>query len=199
MQTIERPSIQMVSAALAGSMVMQNPGLLAFVIPQPTLQIATGASSRNQGQFSYAISGVDPQEVYQTAGKLMGKFVMEGAGKYFLPLMQGGVSNDMFLQTPQLKIDILRDQAASYGVSPTNIETLLRNSYSQNYVYLIKQPTNQYQVILEAQDKQSRRAAEPRSALHQIRTMAVAHQVAWLSRRRKMGLDARAVSRVRLS
>jgi HAE1 family hydrophobic/amphiphilic exporter-1 len=152
MMTVEQPSIQMVSAALAGSMVMQNPGLLAFIIPQPTLQIATGASSRNQGQFSYAISGVDPGEVYETAGKLMGKFVMEGAGKYFLPLMQGGVSNDMFLQTPQLKIDILRDQAASYNVSPTSIETLLRNAYSQNYVYLIKQPTNQYQVILEAKD-----------------------------------------------
>src|SRR5262249_20939851 len=55
-------------------------------------------------------------------------------------------------QTPQLKIDILRDQAAGYGVSPSNIESLLRNAYSQNYVYLIKQPANQYQVILEALD-----------------------------------------------
>jgi len=146
------PDIQTVSRELAGSMVMKNPGLLAFVIPQPTLQIATGASSRNQGQFSYAISGVDPNEVYDTAGKLMMAFMMQGTGKYFLPIMQGGISNDMFLQTPKLKIDILRDQAASYGISPTNIETLLRNSYSQNYVYLIKQPTNQYQVILETKD-----------------------------------------------
>ncbi len=153
LMTVERPSIQQVSAALAGTMVMQNPGMLAFVIPQPTLQIATGASSRTQGQFSYAVSGVDPKEVYETAGKLNMKFMMEGAGKYFLPIMQGGVSNDMFLQTPQLKIDILRDQAASYGVSPTAIETLLRKSYSQNYIYLIKQPTNQYQVILETRDQ----------------------------------------------
>jgi HAE1 family hydrophobic/amphiphilic exporter-1 len=77
----------------------------------------------------------------------------EGAGKIFLPMMQGGVSNDMYLQTPQLKINILRDQAASYGISPTRIETLLRNAYSQNYVYLIKKPTNQYQVILETADQ----------------------------------------------
>ncbi|CAN5484644.1 multidrug efflux RND transporter permease subunit [soil metagenome] len=148
----EHPSIQVVSRELAGSMVMKNPGMLAFVIPQPTLQIATGASNRNQGQFSYAISGVDPKEVYDTAGKLMFAFMSQGAGKYFLPLMQGGISNDMYLQTPKLKIDILRDQAATYGISPTNIETLLRNAYSQNYVYLIKQPTNQYQVILETKD-----------------------------------------------
>lgn len=148
----QHPPIQTVAREVAGSMVMSNPGMLAFVIPQPTLQIATGAASRSQGQFSYAISGVDPKEVYETAGKLNMAFIMEGAGKYFLPMMQGGVSNDMFLQTPQLKIDILRDQAATYGVSPARIETLLRDSYSQNYVYLIKQPTNQYQVILEAKD-----------------------------------------------
>ncbi len=148
-----QPSIQTVTRELAGSMVMHNPGMLAFAIPQPVLQIATGAASRNQGQFSYAISGVDPKEVYETAGKLKAAFVKEGAGKYFLPIMQGGISDDMYLQTPQLKINILRDQAASYGISPTRIETLLRNAYSQNYVYLIKEPTNQYQVILETADK----------------------------------------------
>jgi HAE1 family hydrophobic/amphiphilic exporter-1 len=124
------------------------------------LQIATGASSRNQGQFSFAISGVDPNEVYATAGKLFGALMMEGAGKIFLPVQQGGISSDMYLQTPQLRIEILRDQAASYGISPTRIETLLRNAYSQNYVYLIKRPTNQYQVILEVNDKER---AEPQN------------------------------------
>ena len=124
------------------------------------LQIATGAASRNQGQFSFAISGVDPNEVYETAGKLMRRVLHGRGGKFFLPMMQGGVSNDMFLQTPQLKIDILRDQAASYGISPTRIETLLRNAYSQNYVYLIKRPTNQYQVILETADQ---RRSEPQN------------------------------------
>jgi HAE1 family hydrophobic/amphiphilic exporter-1 len=146
------PSIQTVTRELAGTMVMQNPGLLAFALPQPVLEIATGAARRNQGQFSYAISGVDPNEVYSTAQKLKMAFIKEGAGKYFLPMMQGGISDDMYLQTPQLKINILRDQAASYGISPTRIETLLRNAYSQNYVYLIKEPTNQYQVILETSD-----------------------------------------------
>ena len=89
----------------------------------------------------------------QQPANSVGAFMMEGAGKVFLPVMQGGVSDDMYLQTPQLKVDILRDQAASYGISPTRIETLLRNAYSQNYVYLIKRPTNQYQVILETEDQ----------------------------------------------
>jgi hydrophobic/amphiphilic exporter-1 (mainly G- bacteria), HAE1 family len=145
-------SIQTVGGQLAGAIVGGNPGLLAFLQPQPVLQISTGAASQSQGQFSYAISGVDPQEVYSTAGKLF-YALMGGAGKIFLPVMQGGVSSDMYLQTPQLQIQILRDQAASYGISATRIETLLRSAYSQNYVYLIKRPTNQYQVVLEVDDK----------------------------------------------
>jgi HAE1 family hydrophobic/amphiphilic exporter-1 len=63
------------------------------------------------------------------------------------------VSSDLFQHTPQLKINILRDQAKMYGVSETHVLTLLRNAYAQNYVYLIKKPDDQYQVILEVQDE----------------------------------------------
>ena len=52
-----------------------------------------------------------------------------------------------------LKIEILRDQAKLYGISATRILKLLHDAYSQNYVYLIKRPNDQYQVILEADDK----------------------------------------------
>jgi HAE1 family hydrophobic/amphiphilic exporter-1 len=147
-------SIQAVAQQVQFGIMGTNPGLLAFMIPQPVLSISTGAASRTQGDLSFAISGVDPAQVYATSDKLMAKF-MPMAGKLFLPL--GGVSNDLSNQpaynNPNLKIDILRDQAASYGVSATRIETLLKNAYSQNYVYLIKRPTNQYQVILEVKDK----------------------------------------------
>jgi HAE1 family hydrophobic/amphiphilic exporter-1 len=52
-----------------------------------------------------------------------------------------------------LKINILRDKAHTYGVSASAIETLLRNAYSQNYVYLIKKTDDQYQVILETREQ----------------------------------------------
>jgi HAE1 family hydrophobic/amphiphilic exporter-1 len=145
-------SIQTVSQQIAGMIIGTSPGLLAFLQPQPVLQISTGAASTTQGEFSYVISGVDPAEVYDTANKLF-YALMGGAGKIFLPVQQGGISTDMYLQTPQLQIQILRDQASSYGISTTRIETLLSHSYSQNYVYLIKRPTNEYQVILEVEDK----------------------------------------------
>jgi HAE1 family hydrophobic/amphiphilic exporter-1 len=62
------------------------------------------------------------------------------------------VSSDYFDQTPNLDIEVLRDQARTYKVSESRILGLLRNAYSQNYLYLIKKPEDQYQVILEARD-----------------------------------------------
>lgn len=144
-----KASIQTVAGDLMMRTATHTTGLLTFLIPQPVLQISTGATARNQGDIQYSISGVNPKEVYETAGKLMGAFY-QGVGTVFAP--QGGVSSDMFLQTPNLQIEPLRDQAATYGVNTTAIEALLNHAASQNYTYLIKRPTNQYQVILELDD-----------------------------------------------
>lgn len=144
-------SIDTVRNDLVKRIMMTTTGLFAFLQPQPVLQISTGATSRNQGDIQYTISGVNPGAVYEAAGKMMGAFYAK-QGDLFLP--QGGVSSDMFLQTPNLQIEPLRDPAATYGVNTQSIETLLRQSYSQNYSYLIKKPQNQYQVILEVQDAQ---------------------------------------------
>ena len=62
------------------------------------------------------------------------------------------VSSDYFFNTPNLDIELRREQAKLYGVSEARILTLLRNAYSQNYLYLIKKPDDQYQVILEVED-----------------------------------------------
>src|SRR5262249_41673315 len=62
------------------------------------------------------------------------------------------VSSDYFANTPNLDLEIRRDQSKMYGVSEARILSLLRNAYSQNYLYLIKKPEDQYQVILEAAD-----------------------------------------------
>src|SRR5947199_10445703 len=62
------------------------------------------------------------------------------------------VSSYYFNDTPNLDVELRRHQAKTYGVSETRILTLLRNAHSQNYVYLIKKPEDQYQVILEMED-----------------------------------------------
>ena len=109
------------------------------------MQISTGVTSQNQGQYAFSVSGANPEQVYEVGQKLMAK-LMTYPG--FL-----SVSSDFYNNTPNLDIDIRREQAKTYGVSEARILTLLRNAYSQNYLYLIKKPEDQYQVILEMQDE----------------------------------------------
>ena len=139
----ERPPIQQVAGQLMGKM-SSMPGVVAFLRPFPVLEISTGATNQNLGQYAYSISGVNGDQVYDISQKLVNK-LREYPG--FL-----SVTSDFFNNTPNLDIGIRRDQAKMYGVSEARILTLLRTAYSQNYLYLIKKPADQYQVILEAED-----------------------------------------------
>ena len=138
-----RPPIQEEVAKMMGNMGA-IPGVMAFLRPFPVLEISTGATNQNQGQYAFSISGVNPAQVYDASAKLQAK-MQEFRG--FLT-----VSSDYYNNTPNLDIEIRREQAKMNGVSEARILSLLRNAYSQNYLYLIKKPTDQYQVILEAED-----------------------------------------------
>lgn len=151
-----RAPIPAVVGKLAGELA-SIPGIFPFLRPIPVLQISTGATNQNQGQYAYALSGVNAEEVYQVAGRLVAK-LREFPG--FATL-----STDYFANTPSLDVEILRKEAASYGVSVGRIQSMLRNAYSQNYLYLVKKPEDQYQVILEVSDA-SRKRAEDLSLLY---------------------------------
>jgi HAE1 family hydrophobic/amphiphilic exporter-1 len=146
--TNERPPINYVAGRLMGQLhgVVNS---LAIMIPQPVLQINTGATATATGKYAYAISGIDRDQVNLAAMKLIGKmrtFTVNGMPGF------ASIQPDMYEHTPQLEVHILRDQASTYGVSTATILNAIRQAYSQNYVYLIKEPEDQFQVILEAQD-----------------------------------------------
>ena len=145
-------------AQIAGSMFNRVPGVFTIFNPQPVLQISTGASANNSYDFTYAISGVDPKEVYEASGRLLEKF---HAFKGF----QQPVMTDYYNNQPNLNVHIRRDQASMYGVSVSRIESLLFNAFSENYLYLIKKPTDQYDVILTTTD-QSRRNPQDLAKLY---------------------------------
>ncbi|HEY5405035.1 MAG TPA: efflux RND transporter permease subunit [Pyrinomonadaceae bacterium] len=140
----ERKPIQEVTAEMMGKL-NSIPGVFTFLRPFPVLEISTGVTSQQQGQYGFAVSGANPSEVYGVSQKLMAK-LMTYPG--FLT-----VSSDYYHNTPNVNIDLRRDQAKTYGVSEARILSLLRNAYSQNYLYLIKKPEDQYQVILEIEDE----------------------------------------------
>jgi hydrophobic/amphiphilic exporter-1 (mainly G- bacteria), HAE1 family len=139
----DRRPIAEVTGEMMGKLNMV-PGLGTFMRPFPVLEISTAVTNQNQGQYSFTVSGANPSEVYEVGQRLKEKL---DAYPGFL-----SVSSDLYNHTPNVNIDIRRDQAKTYGVSEARILTLLRNAYSQNYLYLIKKPEDQYQVILEMDD-----------------------------------------------
>src|SRR5881296_1408740 len=128
------------------------PGITAVLQPNPVLQINVGATSQTQGQYAYTLDGIVPEDVYAAADQLMAKL------KNFKGF--ASVRSDYYNSTPNLTVDIDRERAATYGVSTSAVQSLLRTAYSQNYVYLIKQPEDQYQVILEVKDNERAKPAD---------------------------------------
>ncbi len=145
------------------------PGAMAFLQPKPVLQISTGATANTQGQFAYALSGIDPKQVYERRRQV------DGARCTQYPGISCSSTRTFINHTPNLQIDILRDQAKLYGVS----ETRILNSAAQRLLAELHLPDqeadDQYQVILEVKDIRS--LASPQDlehAVHQERTTASA-------------------------
>ena len=141
----ERANIETIAAELRKA-CGGIPGVFPTLNPQPVLRIDIGATGSSFGRYTYVLSGINPAEVYAAADKLEKK-LREYDGFASPP------RSDLFRNTPNLEINIDRDRAGLYGVSTTQLESLLRAAYSQNYVYLIKQADDQYQVIVEADDQ----------------------------------------------
>ena len=141
----QRPPITQVIGQLAHQLA-QIPGIIPLLRPDPVLQISTGATKNNQGQYAFSISGVDATQVYQAAEQMIAKC------RQFPGF--AAVSSDYFANTPILGVNLNERQLQSYGLTNLNVEQLLKNAYSQNYTYLIKTPIDQYKVIVEAEDRQ---------------------------------------------
>jgi hydrophobic/amphiphilic exporter-1 (mainly G- bacteria), HAE1 family len=141
----KRPPITQVITEITHQLA-QIPGIIPLLRPNPVLQISTGATSNNQGQYAFALSGVDANQVYQAAQKMIAKCLQYPGF--------ASVSSDYFGNTPTLGVNLNQMQLQSYGLNNLTIGQLLKNAYSQNYTYLIKTPIDQYKVIVEAEDTQ---------------------------------------------
>ena len=142
----DRAGIEQVAAELRAA-TGGIPGIFPTLNPSPVLQINIGAAGSQFGRYSYVLSGINPEEVYAAADAF-------GAKLKSYDGFVGPPRSDLFRNTPNVEIKIDRDRASLLGVSTTKLQSLLRAAYSQNYVYLIKEPDDQYQVILEVDDRE---------------------------------------------
>jgi HAE1 family hydrophobic/amphiphilic exporter-1 len=141
-----RAPIAEVNKRITAEIRRQVPGVVPLIQPYPTLEIDTGATSNMQGQYAFQLTSTDPDLLYQTAEKLVARLQKT---KGFAE-----VSSDMRMNTPFEELEILRDQAYSYGVNVADIENTLAAAFSQGQASQIQTPLNVYWVIIELMDSQ---------------------------------------------
>jgi len=114
-------------------------GITLYMQPVQDLTIE-GTVSRTQYQF--ILQDADPAQLAEFTPKLVDKLRE-------LPGLSD-VSSDISAQGLSVFVDIDRDQAARFGITPATIDNALYDSYGQRIVSTVFTNSNQYRVILEA-------------------------------------------------
>jgi multidrug efflux pump len=114
-------------------------GITLYMQPVQDLTIE-GTVSRTQYQF--ILQDADPAELAVWTPKLVDKLRTN--------TLFGDVASDISAQGLSIFVQIDRDQAARFGITPATIDNALYDSYGQRIVSTIFTNSNQYRVILEA-------------------------------------------------
>jgi multidrug efflux pump len=117
----------------------QLTGVTLYMQPVQDLTIE-GTVSRTQYQF--ILQDADPAQLAEWTPKLVDKMRQ-------LPEFSE-VASDISAQGLSVFVEIDRDQAARFGITPATVDNALYDSYGQRIVSTIFTNSNQYRVILEA-------------------------------------------------
>ncbi len=114
------------------------PGVAVYVRNEPVINVG-GRTSK--GLYQYTMTSADLPTLYAAAQAAEKK--MKGLAAVV------DVTTDLQIANPQASIEIDRDRAALYGVTPEQIEQALYNAYGSRQVSTIYTANNEYWVILE--------------------------------------------------
>jgi HAE1 family hydrophobic/amphiphilic exporter-1 len=133
----ERPPIDQIMGDLRQKL-SGIPGLRAFPQIPPSIRIG---GQLTKALYQFTLFGSDLKELYTVAGGLEQKFRE-------IPQLVD-VNSDLQITSPQLRVEIQRDRAATLGITPQQIEDALYSAFGTRQVSTIYTPTNQYFVIME--------------------------------------------------
>jgi HAE1 family hydrophobic/amphiphilic exporter-1 len=147
-------------------------GLRVFMNNPPAINIGSIAGTSD---YQMVVQGSDMNVLYTEAQELEAK--MRDS-----PLFRD-VSSSLELRNPEIQINILRDRAATLGVSPQQVETALYNAYGGRQISTLYGATDQYFVLLELDPRFQRDINALRSLYVQSNTgrMVPIHAVADVS------------------
>ena len=132
-----RPHVDRIIQRLRGKL-NSVPGISAFLQNPPLIRIG-GTFSKALYQFT--LQGPDLQELYKWVPIVQTNMAA-------LPGFQD-VTTDLLISSPQVFVDIDRDQARALGVTASQIEEALYTAYGSRQVSTIYSPVNQYWVVME--------------------------------------------------
>ena len=135
----ERESATVVMARLRQK-ATQVPGMQAFFQSIQNLNIG-GRPSKSQ--YQYTLQSGDTEALYRLAPEMRDNIAK-------IPGLLD-VTTDLYIKNPQMTVDIDREKAAVYGVTVDQVRNQLYNAYGARQVGTIYMPSNDYQIILEAQ------------------------------------------------
>ncbi|MDB5568743.1 MAG: acriflavin resistance protein [Tardiphaga sp.] len=135
----ERDSAQVVMTRLRQKATVV-PGLQAFFQSIQNLSIG-GRPSKSQ--YQYVLQSGDTETLYRVAPEMREKIAK-------VPGLLD-VTTDLYIKNPQMTVDIDREKAAVYGITVDQVRNQLYNAFGSRQVGTIYMPTNDYQIILEAQ------------------------------------------------
>ncbi len=118
----------------------QVPGMQAFFQSIQNLNIG-GRPSKSQ--YQYTLQSGDTESLYRLAPEMRDKIAQ-------VPGLLD-VTTDLYIKNPQMTVDIDREKAAVYGITVDQVRNQLYNAYGARQVGTIYMPSNDYQIILEAQ------------------------------------------------
>lgn len=129
--------------------LLKFPDGFVFMMPMPVLKLSAGGEETAAGsKYSYTLRGDDRDKLYAVADKLLLR--LQGMTHVF-----NSVQSSVKINMPQLNISILRNRAATLGITPLEIEQALALAFAQGRTTTFTTDNDQYDVMVElAKDHQ---------------------------------------------
>jgi len=124
--------------------IVSIPGFNVYPNVPPPIRIG-GGGYNSRSNYDFTLQGPDTDDLYEKAA-LLEKEVRK------VPEVQD-VNTDLEYRSPRINVEIDRERAALYGLSPNDIENALYDAYGPSYASIIYSPVTQYRVVLEVDKK----------------------------------------------
>ncbi len=123
--------------------IARFPGFQTFMRIPPTINIGTRGS---RAAYELTIQSADTEALARESQKLQAAVEKESD-------IVADVNTDLQIKSPRVNVVVNRDRAAALGLDVTSIEGALYAGYGPKWSTTIYAPTNQYEVLMEIQQK----------------------------------------------